>query len=385
MMNAMGSNRSAKEWKRRSSLGSVLVAASAGLALLAGSTPVLAGTSNLHVVVQSALTPPPLPDVVSPSASTCTFPTLVKGCTTAAYSVAIDNPTSSNVSNAWFHATTYVFDSTGAVTSFKAQFLSVPSFCSVSADSTTISCNIGNVPSGAVNAPFVVTVHSPSVTAKGYLIQVAWDLPTGQGASGSLSPVSSSTAIVGDPAVTQIGDPPTPKKATTRSWVTTPTDLYTGDTDIATSSNLGTVKAHLPKAPDTNVATLTTEVTDLTFCTTSDFPSCIQYTLTIPGTFDTGTTDGYLTIILQRDTSTIKNGAKASNVILYHQGPTDAFPGLPIRDCDPLTGLIPTAVPGYAPDQCIVSREQYPNNAGKDLKGDFKITIRARTNGIINW
>jgi len=383
MMNAMGSNRSAHGWKRRSSLGAVLVAASAGLALLAGSSPTLAGTSNLTVVVQSALTPPPLPDVVSPSASTCTFPTLVKGCTTAAYSVAISNGTSSNVSNAWFHATTYVLDSTGAVTSFKAQFLTAPG-CNISADSTTISCNIGNVPGGTAFPTFVVTVHSPSVTAKGYQIQVAWDVPSGQGASGSLSPVSSSTAIPGN-AITQIGDPPTPKKATTRSWVTTATDLYTGDTDIATSSNLGTVKAHLPKAPDTNVATLTTEVTDMTFCTTSDFPNCIQYTLTIPGTFDDSTIDGYLTIILQRDTSTIKKSADVSNVILYHQGPTDAFPGLPIQNCDPLTGLIPTAVPGYAPDQCIASREQYPNSAGKDLKGDFKITIRARTNGIINW
>ena len=386
MMNAMGSNRSAQGWKRRSSLGAVLVAASAGFALLAGSYPALAGTSNLTVSVQSALTPPPLPDVVSPSASTCTFPTLVKGCTTAAYSVSIRNGTSSNVSNAWFHATTYVLDSTNAVTSFKAQFLSVPSNCSISADSTTISCQIGNVPSGQINPPFIVTVHSPSVTATGYQIQVAWDVPSGQGASGSLSPVSSTTAIPGDPAITQIGDPPTPKKATTRSWVTDATELYTGDTDIATLSNLGTVKARLPKAPDGNVATLTSEVTNLTFCTTPDFQSCIQYTLTIPGTFDNGTTAGYMTFIVQRDASTIKKGADVNNVILYHQGPNDTFPGLQILDCDPQTGLIPSAIPAiYAQDQCIALREQYPNNAGKDTKGDFKITIRARTNGIINW
>jgi len=395
-MNAIASHLSARGWKFRPSLGAALVAASAGLALLAGSSPVLAGTSNLDVVVESALTPPPLPDVVSPSASTCTFPTLVKGCTIAAYSVAISNPTSSNVSNAWFKATTYVFDTTGAQTSIKAQFLTVPSNCTKSPDSTTISCSIGQVAAGGGSFPkFVVTVHSPSVTAKGYEIRLAWDVPSGQGASGSLSPVSSSTAIPGE-AVTQVGDPPTPTKATTRSWVTAPnTELYTGDTDIATASNLGTVKVKLPKAPNTNVATLTSEVTNLGVCTTADFPSCIQYTLDIPGPldnlgnvipFDDGTIDGYLTIVLQRDTSTVKNGAKVANVIVYHQGPTDPAPGLLIPDCDSVTGLIPTPVPGWAPDQCIVRPvEQYPNNAEKDLKGDFKATIRARTNGRLSW
>ena len=179
-MNAIASHLSARGWKFRPSLGAALVAASAGLALLAGSSPVLAGTSNLDVVVESALTPPPLPDVVSPSASTCTFPTLVKGCTIAAYSVAISNPTSSNVSNAWFKATTYVFDTTGAQTSIKAQFLTVPSNCTKSPDSTTISCSIGQVAAGGGSFPkFVVTVHSPSVTAKGYEIRFGMGRPVG--------------------------------------------------------------------------------------------------------------------------------------------------------------------------------------------------------------
>ena len=354
-----------------------------GLALLAGGSPALAGTSNLTIDVHSALTPPPLPDVVSPSASTCTFPTLVKGCTTAAYAVAISNSTTSNVSNAWFHATTYVVDSAGALTSYKAEFLTAPG-CSISADSTTIACNIGNLPAGYSAPPFVVTVHSPSVTAPGYKIKLVWDIPSGQGASGSLSPVSSSTAL-SQTSFTTIGNPPTATKATTRSWVTAAADLYTGDTDIATSANLATVKAHLPKAPTTNVATLTSEVTDQTFCTTSDFPKCIKYTLDIPGTFDDGTIGGYLTMVLQRDTSTIKPGAKVDNVVIYHQGPTDLVPLL-IQNCDPSTGLIPTyAAPGTDPNLCIARREGYPNNAGKDLKGDFKITIRGRFNGVFSW
>ena len=185
-MNAMGNDRSTQGWKRRSGSGAVLVAATMGLALLTGGSPALAGTSNLTVVVQSALTPPPLPDVVSPSASTCTYPTLVKGCVTAAYSVAISNATPGNVSNAWFNATTYVYDSTGALTSIKAEFLTAPG-CSISADRTTISCNIGNVPKrGGAFPTFVVTVHSPTVPASGHEIRLKWDVPNGQCANGSL-------------------------------------------------------------------------------------------------------------------------------------------------------------------------------------------------------
>jgi hypothetical protein len=214
MMNAMGSNRFTQGWTRRSSLGAVLVAASAGLALLAGSSPALAGTSNLTVDVHSVVTP------VSPSASTCTFPTLVKGCATTAYSVGFSNLTSSNVSNAWFHATTYVFDNNGALTSIKAQFLTAPPNCSISADSTTISCNIGNVQSGATIPAFVATVHSPSVTAVNYTIGVAWDVPTGQRCG--RSPFTGELVDgphYKSPGDHQIGDPPTPSM-TTRSWVT---------------------------------------------------------------------------------------------------------------------------------------------------------------------
>lgn len=371
----------------RASLCVRILGAVFGAACLAANPPALAGTSNLSVDVHSALTPPPLADVVSPSASSCTFPTLLKGCTTGAYSVAISNTTSSNVSNAWFHATTYVVDGNGNPTSYHAQFTSAPG-CSTSADSTTIACNVGNLPAGSSFPAFVVTVHSPSVTASGYKIKLVWDIPTGQGASGSLSPVSSSTALT-ETSFTMIGDPPTPRKATTRSWVTAAADLYTGDVDFATSANLGTVKAHLPKAPATNVATLTTEVTDLTFCTTSDFPQCIKYTLDIPGTFDTLTPDGYLTFILQRDASTIKPGAKVQNVVIYHQSVIDSAgtlgPALPIPDCDALTGLIPSPVPGLDPDRCIAERFAYPNSAGKDLKGDFRITIRGRSNGVFSW
>ena len=357
------------------------------LALMAGSSPVLAGTSNLTVEVHSKLTPPPLLDVVSPSASTCTFPTLVKGCATAAYSIGIKNDTPGNVSNAWFHATTYVVDANGATTSYKAQFLTVPTpSCLISADSTTIACNIGNVRSGQAAPTFIVTVHSPPVTVLNHRIKLEWDIPSGQGASGSLAPVSSSTAQSSTPpSFTLIGDPPTPTKATTRSWVTGAKVLYTGNDDIATSANLATVTASLPKAPDGNVAMLKSEVTEETFCTTSDFPKCIHYTLDIPGAFGDGTVlNDLLDIILQRDVLTIKKGARAANIVIYHQAETNG-PLLPIPDCDPLTGLLPLPAAGYDNGRCIYLREELPKNAGNALKGDFKVKIRGKSNGRFSW
>jgi hypothetical protein len=344
----------------------------------------MAGTSNLSVDVRSALTPPPLPDKVSPSATTCALAPVAgkAGCTTAAYSVGISNPTSSNVSNAYFHATTYVVDANDQPTAYKAEFLTAPG-CSISANLTTISCQIGQVSAGASVAPFIVTVHSPAVTTTDYKIKLVWDIPSGQGASGSLAPVSSSSAQ-SQSSYTTISDPPTPKKATTRSWVTTAGELYTGNAEIATAANLGTVKVILPKAPDTNVATITTEVTEETFCTTADFPNCIRFTLDIPGEFEDGTIAGYLTFVLQRDTTTIKKGARVENVVLYYQS-SDLDPLLPIPDCDPLTGLLPAPALGYDDSHCIALREAYPNNAGKDLKGDFKITVRGKSNGRIGW
>ena len=206
---------------------------------------------------------------------------------------------------------------------------------------------------------------------------------SGQGASGSLAPISS-TIAQSQSSYTKIGDPPTPKKATTRSWITAAGELYTGNAEIATAANLGTVKVVLPKAPDMNVATITTEVTEEGFCTTADFPSCIRFTLDIPGTFDTGLIGDYLTFVLQRDATTIKKGARVENVMLYYQSSDTALP-LPIPDCDPLTGLLPAPALGVDNDHCIALREAYPNNASKDVKGDFKITVRGRHNGRIGW
>ena len=86
-----------------------------------------------------------------------------------------------------------------------------------------------------------------------------------------------------DQTFTLIGEPPTPTHAKTKSWVTAPADLYTGNSDIATSANLGTVKATLPKAPDGNIAALEMLVKNQ-ICF-SDYKNCIDFTLDIPGTF----------------------------------------------------------------------------------------------------
>lgn len=389
--------------------GGWAAATALGLSALTGSAPVFAGTSNLDVVVQSALTPPPLPQVVSPSASTCTFPTLVKGCATGAYSVDIKNPSSGNVSNAWFHASTYVLDGTGAQTSLKAQFLVAPN-CTKSADSTTIACNIGNVPSGGTIPQFIVTIHSPLVPANGHQIKLVWDIPSGQGASGSLSPVSSSTAL-SQTSLTLIGDRPTPTKATTRSWVTAANELYTGDTDIASSTNLGTVKAFLPKPPTTKVATLATEVKD-TICS-SDYKKCIEFTLDIPGTFkDPGDTDGssLLKLTLRRDAKTVQNGAKVANAYLTYTNTTAAAcyapdgsttilcTGIEVLDCSAVPspgGSMPAGKPwaaidivGYfanVPEQykrCITSKTEAKRGAEA---GDHVVEIVATENGRFSW
>jgi hypothetical protein len=249
------------------------------------------------------------------------------------------------------------------------------------------------------------------VNAAGHRIKLVWEIPSGQGAGGSLSPVSSSTAQT-QTSYTLIGNPPTPTKATTRSWVTAARELYTGDTDIASSTNLGTVKAFLPKPPTTKVATLTTEVKDA-ICS-SDYKKCIDFTLEIPGVFkDPSDTDGssLLKITLRRDAKTVQNSAKVENAYLTYTNTTAevcyAANGSTSRSCADIQVLDCVAIPSpggalpagkpwaaidivgspYAnvPEQykrCITSKTEAKKGAEA---GDHVLEIVATENGRFSW
>ena len=304
---------------RRSAHGLGSIVAVSIMLLAAAVDPAHAGTKNgLNVSIT------PVPDSVSPSPSTCTS-TSSNGCVLDAEQVVVSNISTSNISNAWFKATTYVLDASGnVVPNLTAPFTGpVPSNCTVSVSKTTILCNLGQLPSGGTPVSLLLLVQSPTTTTSGNKISLQWDVPSGQGGVPSLSPVSSQSAQT-DAVITLIGDPPTAQHAKTKSYVASnDTVLFTGNTDIATLTNLGTVKSLIPTPPVGSVAALNMDVNG-SFCTTSDFPQCIKFLLNIPGTFGTSSA-GYLTIILQRDGTTIQNGAKVQNVtILYQEGTFDS-------------------------------------------------------------
>ena len=367
---------------RRSARGLASIVAVSIVLLAAAVDPAHAGTKNgLNISIT------PVPDSVSPSPSTCTTANPPKGCVLDAEQIVVTNISTSNISNAWFKATTYVLDASGAATSFKAPFVNPPSNCTVSTSGTTILCNLGQLPSGGTPVSLLLLVQSPTTTTSGNKISLQWDVPSGQGGVPSLSPVSSQSAQT-DAVITLIGDPPTAQHAKTKSYVASnDTVLFTGNTDIATLTNLGTVKSLIPTPPVGSVAALNMDVNG-SFCTTSDFPQCIKFLLNIPGTFGTSS-GGYLTIILQRDGTTIQNGAKVQNVtILYQEGTFDSSGNFtPTPNVGP-TAIVDCNLDGSIPDgqkRCIAERFAYPNNSSKDLKGDFRITIHALENGSMSW
>jgi hypothetical protein len=399
------------------SIGRVASIFCAEFLLSVASLPVLAGTGSLDVTVTS------LPDEVSPSVSVpaCTATsTTAQGCTKALYSVQISNAgNTNNVSNTWFRATTYVVDSAvpfNVITTLKAPILTFPAVpgtlpvCSTSADGTTIACQIGQVAAGQTPPPFNFTVRSPATTVAGYQILVAWDVPTGQGASGSLSPVSSSPAVGVNQTFTLIGTPPSPTFAKTKSYVEGAASLYTGNTDIATSTNLGTVKAVVPTAPVGNVATLEMNV-DPNPCF-SDYKNCIKFNLEIPGTFGGATAPdaAFLKFTLRRDVTTLQKSAKAENAYLTYSkdsGVCYGADGQPLPDCANIPVLTCAEVPspgGSAPagkpwsaadivgsgfagvpelyKRCITSKTEVKKGAEA---GDHIVELIASENGRIGW
>ena len=397
-------------------LGRVASIFGVGFLLSVASLPVLAGTGSLEASVTS------LPDEVSPSVSVpaCTATsTTAQGCTKALYSVQISNAgNSNNVSNAWFRATTYVVDSAApfnVISTLKAPILTFPAvtgtlpFCTSSGDGTTIACQIGQIAAGGTFPPFNITVRSPAATVAGYRILVAWDIPSGQGASGSLSPVSSSPAVGVNQTFTTIGAPPSATSAKTKSYVEGAATLYTGNTDIATPTNLGTVKAVVPTAPVGNVATLQMDVEDIPCF--PDYKKCIRFNLEIPGTFGgaTAADDAFLKFTLRRDATTIQKGAKAANAYLTYSKDSGVCYGadgqtvLPCTDIPVLTcaevpspgGSVPAGKPWSAADivlpmvgvpelykRCITSKTDVKKGAEA---GDQIVELIASENGKIGW
>jgi len=273
-----------------------------------------------------------------------------------------------------------------------------------------MACQIGQIASGGIVPTFSFTVRSPATTAAGYRILVAWDVPSGQGASGSLSPVSSSPAVGVNQTFTLIGTPPSPTSAKTKSYVEGPASLYTGNTDIATATNLGTVKAVLPTAPVGNVATLQMDVEDNP-CS-SDYKKCIRFNLEIPGTFGGATSadTAFLKFTLRRDATTIQKNAKAANAYLTYSKDSEIcygadgqpLPGctnIPVLTCAEVPspgGSIPAGKPwspadivgtGFAgvPElykRCITSKTDVKKG---EEAGDQIVELIASENGRIGW
>jgi hypothetical protein len=314
----------------------------------------------------------------------------------ATYTVTVKNTSSSNTMNTVrFVATTSVV---GGLTGAKAPFKAVSAYtCTpTNADSNTIDCALGPLAPQQSAGPFTLTFTTPT---SGSQIQLQWwavfDSGTPPGNSNGDSGAGADYAI----GLKAISDDEVASAVPARVEGTLETlTIVTGsNSGKATPSDPWTTMVRVPLVSSASSAGILETVIpggDATCPMASNLSNCSRSALSIPGV--TFSHPNVLKIFLRRDASTIRNGAKIDNAIVFYSidpsngetpgtcdGSACVYP-MPVRDCtDNSWGALPQ--PGIP---CIKSRTAFPKkNTPKgpvidplDL-GDWLFEIWASNNG----
>jgi hypothetical protein len=235
--------------------------------------------------------------------------------------------------------------------------------CETTTATNSISCLIGELlPGDANSASFSVTFNAPST---GALVQFAWSSVFDESGAGGSDGAAGTT----DTALSTAS----PDGVTSHVPAAGAT-FFTGSAQgVPNSSDPAATKVTVPTLANATTAVVVESV-DPNSCS-PDVQTCFVSDITIPGTF---TND--LIIVLRRDASTIKPGAKIANAkVFYDHITTDSNPPLEIFSCD-LGGPAP-GVP------CIESRTAYTKKIVQSQSlpstfvGDWEFVIRAVDNG----
>jgi hypothetical protein len=306
----------------------------------------------------------------------------------AAYEVKIVNNSTNVLNNVRFVAYTVVAGS-NAFAPFVTDALSpncvaVAAPAGAPANASAIECVLGQLRGGGgttATSSFTVIFKSPSA---GSAINLNWQAFYAEGTNdnpgaghGDGSDLGVATTPLGTPEATKI-----------KTYVPTGGGtFFTGVDGIPRPGDLWTSKVTVPSVAKAEVQ----ESINVASCG-SDLLICVATSLRIPGTFAS------LEIVLRRDATTFKTGAKIANASLYYQPEvfntttlaweTVGSP-VPIVPCIGLDGVtVPTGQ-----KRCEVKslRREYTrkfvndNSLPPDLIGDWEFHLRALENGKVSW
>ena len=292
--------------------------------------------------------------------------------TYAAYLVTVQSKTTNVINQAVFTASTSVAGGASGDTSGYVQ--AVPTASCQSTAPTSIQCNIGQLrgvsdPVGS-QATFVVIFKAPG---SGTRIDLNWSFTYSNGGSPTSTP--SNIDSFGGTTSTTLTTASSAQQLTgfTSYFPTLGGTFFTAFPQtnavggVATATAAWTTTVQIPNQVTPNTVTVAQAIA-LESCS-SDVTVCNQSDITIPNQSFNG-----LTIILRRDASTIKSGAKISNAVVFYQH-TAATPKLQLHSC--ALGGPTSGVP------CIASSTAYTkkNAPTPDFVGDWEFVIFAVDNG----
>lgn len=318
------------------------------------------------VLTSAALVAPALaadPNVVttvSPVPATVTYSRLAATppfVTYAAYEISITNNSTNTLNNVRLEGATSVDGSANTAPFVTSTGLA----CTTPASPTAIVCSIGQLRGGGGSASFVVIFQSP---IDGSAIRFAWVNYYAEGSNDG----GAHTDTNSGEAVTTLG---TQTNTEVSSYVLPGGTLFTGLTGVATPADALTTKVTVPTYGKAEVS----ESTFADGCT--NFVTCWQSQLSIPGTFDP-----YLTIVLSQDASNIKPGTKIASVVIQYEyfDASNVFHTHIVGDCASPTTPRSDGLP------CIANSVAYKRNTPgwtPDLDGDFVWALISLKNGLL--
>ena len=286
-------------------------------------------------------------------------------------SVASDPSNTNNTNHIVFIGTTTVTDATEAAEFNSADGATCSTIANPAgspANARTISCDIGTLRAGQAYPTFAVFFKAPVADPAG---PPATDNVHFSGATniaeGSPTPFNSTFPWAAGDVLLGTANPVLVKSAVPKAGGT----LFTGVGGVPTGANQFATTVGIPAAPTYTTATIAISPAGDPNC--SNFVTCYQSNLAIPGTFSP-----YLTIVLRQDASTIKSGTKITSVVLVYIAAdnTQTIIGLCASPTTPRTDGIP----------CIANQTYYKNKSvpgwTADLNGDFEWTLINLKNGI---
>lgn len=292
--------------------------------------------------------------------------------TYAAYLVTVQSKTTNVINQAVFAASTSVVNGVAGDTAGYVQ--AVPATSCQSTAATSIQCNIGQLrgvsdPVGS-KASFVVIFKAPG---HGTEIDFNWTFTYSNGGSPTSTPSTITSSTGTTPTALTTASSAQQLIGFTSYFPTVGGTFFTAFPQanavggVATSTAAWTTTVLIPNQVTPNTVTVAQSIA-LESCS-SDVTVCNQSDVTIPNQSFSG-----LTIILRRDASTIKAGAKISNAVVFYRHLPTATP-IHLQSC---------ALGGPAPGvPCIASSTAYTkkNAPTPDFIGDWEFVIYAVDNG----